>query len=94
MINLSINLFNPWTRQKSYKELWQRHIFFEGKPKHIDIGFYRHTGLLLDFSLSWTHRQDHAGFVFSIGLLGFYGDIHVFDERHWDSENNSWVNHS
>jgi hypothetical protein len=94
MLHIGFNLFNPWTRQTQYKEVWQRHWLLKEKGhKHIDIGVYRHIGLILDFGVSWTHRQDHAGIAISLGLLGFYTDVHFYDDRHWNPVERKWESH-
>ena len=45
----------------------------------------------LEFSLNWSHKQDHAGirFTFSIYKL-FFIEIAIYDHRHWDYMTNDW----
>lgn len=48
----------------------------------------------LSFELSFTRRCDHAGFRFYINVLGYFLDIMVYDNRHWDEENDDWCDYS
>jgi hypothetical protein len=45
------------------------------------------------FQLSWTKKHDHAGLEFQIGLFGFSFAFKIYDSRHWDYKENSWMNH-
>jgi len=94
MIHFTISIFNPWTRQTQYNEIWQRRwALKENGHKHLDVGFYRHRGMIFDIGISVTHRQDHAGFSMSFGLLGFYGDVQFYDDRHWNTVEKKWESH-
>lgn len=44
-----------------------------------------------DFRMKWNRRTDHAGFDFNIEILGLYFILTVYDNRHWDYENDRWV---
>lgn len=52
---------------------------------HIDI-----LGLFY-FEVSNTTERDHAGFTFSISLLGLSIEYHRYDTRHWDHNNDKWI---
>lgn len=94
MFHFTISIFNPWTRQTEYKEVWQRHwLLKENGHKHLDVGFYRHRGMIFDIGISVTHRQDHAGVSISAGLFGFYGDLQFYDDRHWNAAERRWEEH-
>lgn len=45
-----------------------------------------------ELSLTWSSRRDHAGidFIFSIYKL-FWLNINIHDRRHWDFDNECWV---
>lgn len=87
MINLSFILSNPFSTtfssvyEKSGKT-WIPHKFWE-------FNVYK-TSHLIDFTISYTMRQDHAGFETFIGLLGWSVEFRFYDSRHWDYENICW----
>lgn len=43
-----------------------------------------------DFVLKWNKNIDHAGFVFSVELFGFYFIFQIYDKRHWNYDYNCW----
>jgi hypothetical protein len=43
------------------------------------------------FQISWTKKLDHAGFTFQIGLFGFIFSFKIYDGRHWDYKEKSWM---
>lgn len=45
---------------------------------------------LIDFTLEWTRRCDHAGFRFNFTLIGLLFTFYIYDNRHWDDEKNAW----
>ncbi len=49
------------------------------------------TAELIKFKFSFTSRQDHAGPEIELGLLGLNFHAMVYDKRHWDHDNNCWV---
>jgi hypothetical protein len=49
------------------------------------------TADLICFELSYTINQDHAGFNIELGLAGYSVSFSVYDNRHWDWENKTWL---
>lgn len=46
---------------------------------------------IFEFNLTWTIKQDHAGPNFTVIIFGvIYFHIMIYDNRHWDWENNKW----
>ena len=42
-------------------------------------------------NLAWTTKCDHAGLSFEFVFFKFvYFQMQVYDNRHWDYENNCW----
>jgi len=42
------------------------------------------------FLIDFSTKRDHAGFQFSLDFLGFFGNIHIYDHRHWDYDRQDW----
>lgn len=49
-------------------------------------------GDIFDFDLMFNKHTDHAGFKFNLTLFGFNLSFIIYDCRHWDDENNNWLN--
>lgn len=64
-----------------------------------DIGMYKaweleHTyyaGTLIDLDIQFGIREDHAGLSVSLGLLGYGIRFAVYDTRHWDYKQGTYV---
>ena len=86
MIYFNINLRNPWSHE--FDNLWSRtwHII---KHKYLELEFYKDSSLL-SVSFYWTIRQSHAGLDIELGLLGYCVHSMIYDNRHWDYDNNCW----
>lgn len=87
MINFSFSLISPFSnRFSSFYEksgkTWIPHKFWE-------FNVYK-TSCLIDFRISYTVKDDHAGFEAFIGLFGWSVEFRFCDDRHWDYENNCW----
>jgi len=48
----------------------------------------------LELSVNYTVKQDHAGFNFTIGLLGYDLAFTIYDTRHWNYNLNTWEKHN
>ena len=89
MIYFSLGLKNPFSNrfsvvyEKSGKT-WNSHKFW-------DLTIFKDNSIIR-FVFDFGIRQDHAGFGFEIGLLGWGIDYRFYDHRHWDDENNCWEN--
>ncbi len=44
-------------------------------------------------SLYWNTRQDHAGLVFSVEVLGRELEFNLYDNRHWNYDKQTWEKH-
>ena len=47
--------------------------------------YWFHIELNIQFSGS-----DHAGPSFEISFFGYIINLHIYDNRHWDQEKNTW----
>lgn len=86
MINLQFNIRNPWSKRfhccKGYS--WR-----VSKHKAIEVELLK-TADIVEFNLSVTHRQSHAGVDFELGLFGYNFAFRFYDSRHWDYILNKW----
>ena len=51
------------------------------------------SGPYFNFSISWTRKTDHAGFQVTFEILDFMVDFKIYDNRHWDWDNNCYEDH-
>lgn len=82
MINFSFGLRNPFANR------WDN-IFNKSKQiskhKFAEFEVYRDT-TIVSISFRWTTRQDHAGMMLELGLLGYTVSGQYYDTRHWNEE--------
>ena len=72
-------IYFPLTKHKSF----EGQLEFFSDLSHDNI---------LELSLNWTLHQDHAGPLFTFVLYRtIFLTIHIYDNRHWDFEENKWV---
>lgn len=89
MINFRFEIQNPFSKDrfKNLGSLSGRLI----KNKFWEIEHTFYDGLLLDFDFSIKRKCDHAGLSLVIGCLTYAVHLKIYDNRHWDHENNCWV---
>jgi len=59
--------------------------------KWLEIEAYRQTEWSwIDIMLRWTRKEDHAGILINVELIGFNLTFNIYDERHWNYEKNRW----
>ena len=89
MIYCNINIRNPnwWERFANIKNWHGRTPI---KNKFWEIQIIKNDNLLrVEFEFSI--KQDHAGINLELGLLGFEIHFTVYDNRHWNYEENCWA---
>jgi len=47
-------------------------------------------GPYFNFKISWTRKEDHAGFQILIEIFNFMFDFNIYDSRHWDYDTNTY----
>lgn len=85
MINLSIRLSNPFSDR--WNIIKTKSFLFGNKG--LELNAYK-TNTIINADLHISTRCDHAGVHLMLGLLGYEGEFHFYDTRHWDDEKNSW----
>lgn len=89
MIYFNINVRHPgwWERFKNIK-CWMGETPF--KNKYWEVQIIKNDNLLrLEFA--YTIKQDHAGLNLELGLLGYEIHFNIYDNRHWNHEENRWM---
>lgn len=87
MFHLQFHIVNPWSHR--FHHVFSRHGKTPFKNKYWEFEVLK-TSDIVDFRVTLTHRQSHAGFDLSIGLLGYTIEFNFYDCRHWDFEKNQW----
>ncbi len=86
MINLKFELSNPFSDR--WANVYNTGGYLtENKSWEFQI---MKTNTVVDASLCFTTRNDHAGLTLELGLLGFNSHLTIHDNRHWDYENKRW----
>ena len=62
------------------------------KHKALEIEF-TNAGNVLTLEIMITTECDHCGLRIVISLFGYDMSIHLYDIRHWDYENDCYVNY-
>lgn len=80
MIHVNFNIRNPWSNFFKTGYVWSGNLIAH---KFWELQAMR-TSDIVCFNLSFSIRQDHAGFNFELGLLSFNISFTIYDHRHWD----------
>jgi len=89
MINLRLEILNPWSRDR-FKNLGS----VSGKITQNKSWELEHTfcdSVIFDIEFKFTTKQDHAGLELVFGILGYEVHFRICDNRHWDYENDRWA---
>jgi hypothetical protein len=62
----------------------------ENKSLEIQWGKFDECEDILDFTLEWSRKRDHAGFRWHNMILGYHFIVTVYDNRHWDYKSQEW----
>lgn len=84
MLYIGFALRNPFSRRH---QIVLDKTISVSKNKSIEIGLYKNNNIF-EFGFGITgFKQDHAGFHFDVGLLGYNVDFIFYDNRHHDEIN-------
>lgn len=86
MINLQFNVYNP--RSNTWTILWNKSKLI-GKNKAVEFNGYR-TNYIFNVDLQFKPVGDHGGFHIMLGVFGYDVELHFYDTRHWNYDNNDW----
>lgn len=89
MIYFNFNIRNPgWCERFANIKSWTGETFV--KHKYWEIQVIKNDNLLR-VEFEWTVKQDHAGLNLELGLLGFEIHATIYDNRHWNTDENRWM---
>lgn len=88
LLFLRLEVLNPWSKDK-FKNLGCLHGKLS-KNKAWELEHTVYDGTLLDVSVSYTIREDHAGFELVLGVFTYGIGFRIYDIQHWDIKNNTW----
>lgn len=94
MISFSFNLNWPWFKPI---EGWQ-HDYIEKtwrvtKNKSLEVQLSKAGNGLVGLSFRWDTRCDHAGLMIDLNLFRHFFIINLYDNRHWNHDENRYVNY-
>ena len=81
MIYFGINITNPWS--KRWENCWNRTYELPIKNKMVEFERFK-DNTIVSFTFRLTTRQDHAGLMIELGLLGHSILFNFYDIRHYE----------
>jgi hypothetical protein len=60
------------------------------KYLEVELEFWHEWYEYFKFMSSWSKECDHAGFTFHFSILGFWTQLSIHDNRHWNDDVNRW----
>lgn len=90
---ISINIILTILSGRYFHTLWYTSGMIN-KYTAWEVQIYYSMETLFTFSVSYTFKRDHAGFEFTIGLLGLVINFTRYDTRHWNDEENKFYEYS
>ena len=90
MIDFVFSLSNPWWNRK-FRNLWNSAKQIS-ENKFVEAEVYQRN-VIVEFGVFVQLRCDHAGAALTIGVCGYTLALSLYDNRHWDRENNRWKIH-
>ena len=89
MIYFNFNIRRPgwWNRFASIKH-W--HGSTPVEHKYWEVQIIKNDNLFR-IEFGWTVKEDHAGVNLELGLLGYEIHATIYDNRHWNTDENRWM---
>jgi len=92
MIHINITVQNPWHNNRGWRDLYQGHVALsKNKTLELCIDYYTESWFEFDLNTRWR-GYDHAGPNLVVRVFGLGFDLSLPDCRHWDYQNNTWIN--
>jgi hypothetical protein len=89
MININLSIANPFSDRFSMVSNLNKML---GKYVALEANIYR-TATIINLTLAYSIRQDHAGLRIEFGMLGYNCEFHIYNTRHWDYKKKAWDIH-
>ena len=88
IVNFHIAISNPWSKDR-FKNLGSvSKQITKNKSWELQHTFY--DGTIFDSTFKLTTKEDHAGLELVFGILTYGIHFRIYDNRHWNYENNKW----
>jgi hypothetical protein len=81
---------NPYRIKNNFKNLFCRYCHIFGH-KYFEFEILRDNYYLFEAEAKWTTKRDHAGIKIIIGIFGYAIGATIYDNRHWDTKKNCWI---
>lgn len=89
MIKVSFRIVNPFSKDL-FTDIYNRSgKITKNKSWEIQVWKQAYTFLEVDID-TCVIGQDHAGIGIVLGLFSYVVCAKIYDNRHWDYENNCW----
>jgi hypothetical protein len=88
MIKSRLEIRNPWGKDRFKNLGCVSGKITKHKSWELEHTFY--DSMLADLDFEFTTKRDHAGLRFSLGILGYAVGFNIYDNRHWNTETNTW----
>ncbi len=91
LINFRLEIANPWSKDR-FKNLG---CVFGKISKNLawELEHTFYDGTVIDFDISITRRENHAGLEVVLGILTYGIHFRIYDTRHWDYARGCWENY-
>lgn len=63
---------------------------FKNKYFEFQLDRFKDGWSYFDFTVKWTKNIHHAGFKFHLELFSYFLAIDIYDNRHWNYEEEKW----
>jgi len=89
LLNIRIELQSPFDRWDYFTNFgWISGMLTKYTAWELEHSYY--SPMLFDCELRLSVREDHAGFEFGIGILGYGIHFLIYDTRHWNYDLNCY----
>jgi hypothetical protein len=87
MINLKLEIINPFTDRFENIKCWAGSTFVTNKYWEIQL---IKSNDIISFDLRISTQCSHAGVDIWLGLVGYSLNLQIYDSRHWNYEENGY----
>ena len=72
--------------------LFHRKYFTLLKNKYLEVQLdkFKDGWSYFELSLKWTRKTHHAGISFTFEIMSYFLGIDIYDNRHWNYEEEKW----
>jgi hypothetical protein len=97
MITFNFKISNPWSKSWATTNnfLLTDYRISRYKRLELQVSHWSNLGEIVSIhldtdGLGWSSMHDHAGPSFDLTILWFYVSVKLYDNRHWNYDNNRW----